>query len=542
MLSRREMAEGKEIWVIKASFPNTQEKRQWSDHAFANSLKKYLEELGHYVVVESRDEWETKEAADVVIALRGWLAYYPDRRNKDCIYILWNLSHSSTITDEEYNAYDVVCTGSEKEIYVRALRERLKVPVKTLPMCVDTKIFYPDKGKAGEKMHDWVFVGNSRDVERKSVSWSIKHRFPIKIWGGNWERFIPESKKYVVSDCISNDNLPELYRSAKVTVDDHRDDMIENGFMNTRVLEALACGLPIISDYSETLEEQFGASVLYYRNEEEFVEQAHKVFADYDKIKEKTLLQWPKIQERYSFEASAEKLDDIKNEMQTYAKACEKAVETLQEQDSKELLQNSAVCRVWTEFNFIREKMQAEETPASREELCGTWEKLREQFGQLSWQEQKAFRNMKGIEGFLFEVQLGVLSDIEKQWKRIEGERQELQKLYAPGMQGGETYSDCMKRLSAEKKEMVAKLQRAYEEKSKLNEKLQRTYAEKSEINRKLQITYGEKYERGLEIKQLKKELESVRKSRTYRLARMMGLPVRIFRKLVKKIKGVEPL
>lgn len=542
MLSRREMAEGKEIWVIKASFPNTQEKRQWSDYAFANSLKKYLEELGYYVAVESRDEWETKEAADVVIALRGWLAYYPDRRNKDCIYILWNLSHSSTITDEEYNAYDVVCTGSEKETYVRALRERLKVQVKTLPMCVDTKIFYPDEGNDGEKMYDWVFVGNSRDVERKSVSWSIKYNFPIKIWGGNWERFIPESKKYVVSDCISNDNLPELYRSAKVTVDDHRDDMIENGFMNTRVLEALACGLPIISDYSETLEKQFGDSVLYYRNEEEFVEQAHKVFEDYEKIKEKTLRQWPKIQKKYSFEASAKKLDDIKKEMQTYAQACEKAVEILQEQDSKEVLQNSAVRGVWTEFNFIREKMQAEETPASREELCSMWENLREHFGQLSWQEQKAFQRLKGSEGFLFEVLLGFLSDIEKQWKRIEGERQELQKLYAPGMQGRETYSECMKRLSAEKKEMVAKLQRAYEEKSKLNEKLQRTYAEKSEINRKLQITYGEKYERGLEIKQLKKELESVRKSRTYRLARMMGLPVRIFRKLVKKIKGVEPL
>ena len=68
--------------------------------------------------------------------------------------------------------------------------------------------------------------------------------------------------------------------------------------------------------------------------------------------------------------------------------------------------------------------------------------------------------------------------------------------------------------------------------------KLQRTYAEKSEINRKLQITYGEKYERGLKIKGLEKELASIKKSRSYRLARMIGFPVRIFRKMIDKIRS----
>ena len=76
---------------------------------------------------------------------------------------------------------------------------------------------------------------------------------------------------------------------------------------------------------------------------------------------------------------------------------------------------------------------------------------------------------------------------------------------------------------------------RAYAAKSGINETLQRTYREKSEINRKLQITYGEKYDRGLEIKRLKKELEEVKSSETYRLARLIGLPVRIFRRIFRK-------
>ena len=67
--------------------------------------------------------------------------------------------------------------------------------------------------------------------------------------------------------------------------------------------------------------------------------------------------------------------------------------------------------------------------------------------------------------------------------------------------------------------------------------KLQNTYAEKSEINRKLQITYKEKYDRGLEIKYLNKELASIKKSKTYRLARIIGFPVRTVRKIMKKLQ-----
>ena len=74
-------------------------------------------------------------------------------------------------------------------------------------------------------------------------------------------------------------------------------------------------------------------------------------------------------------------------------------------------------------------------------------------------------------------------------------------------------------------------------EQKEVKEKLQRAYDEKSEINRKLQQTYKEKSERGLEIKNLNKIIEDIKKTRTYRLARILGAPVRLFRKIAKKIK-----
>lgn len=130
-------------------------------------------------------------------------------------------------------------------------------------------------------------MGNSRFVKRKSVVWSIAHGIPLKIWGANWEKVLPEWAEYVVAENIPNDELPKLYRNAKVTVDDHYEDMALNGFVNTRIIEALSCGLPVISDYSDALDSMFGDAVLCYRNESEFAAQTKRIFEDYDEVKKK---------------------------------------------------------------------------------------------------------------------------------------------------------------------------------------------------------------------------------------------------------------
>ena len=79
MEDRRRLADGRQIWVIKAGFPNEPVKKYWSEYAFSNSLKKYLERLGYYVVIESCDEWYDDETADAVIVLRGHKEYFPLR-------------------------------------------------------------------------------------------------------------------------------------------------------------------------------------------------------------------------------------------------------------------------------------------------------------------------------------------------------------------------------------------------------------------------------------------------------------------------------
>lgn len=526
MEDRRKLANGKEIWVIKAGFPNDENGKKFSDYAYARTLKKYLERINKQVIVQAYEQWDDEVSADVVVMLRGYRAYVPDRRQKDCIYMLWVLSHVDQITEEEYNSYDLICVGSIKESFIASLKEKVYVPIKTLLMCVDSEIFHPGENPYGEKEYDWIFVGNSKWIKRKSVMWSMKHDVPLKIWGKDWGRIDPEILKHVVSDHILNDDLPELYRNAKITVDDHYDDMSENGFINTRILESLCCGLPVISDYSEVMPQMFGDAILYYTDEKSFVEQIQYAKEHYDIVKKKAMDISEHIRNEYSFATGVMKLDQYAKELRNKHQNTLYYLsgETCTRKDC-----NERVIALYKNFEEYIKEATLEKIAIEQEELVN----FREYYKHFAFMEQQAFaylpENVRRF--FYYYVQCPAECEIRGQkndkWLRdnrtLEIEQKEVK--------------EKLQRAYDEKSEINRKLQQTYKEKSEINRKLQQTYKEKSEINRKLQITYNEKSERGLEIKNLNKIIEDIKKTRTYRLARILGAPVRLFRKIAKKIK-----
>ncbi len=72
-----------------------------------------------------------------------------------------------------------------------------------------------------------------------------------------------------------------------------------------------------------------------------------------------------------------------------------------------------------------------------------------------------------------------------------------------------EKYGVLLRQIARFHQEGISKLRA---DKNRCEKKLQQTYQEKSEINRKLQITYAEKFERGLQIKELRREVEELRR------------------------------
>lgn len=301
-------AGGKPVWVIKCPAPEGEARVRWGDYPFALSLKKYLERLGCHVIIDAREDWGCEEGADVILVLRGSFFYRPDRRNKECIYIMWNISHPDMVTAEEYELYDIVCVGSRH--YAAKLKSQLSVPVFPLLQCTDTEEFYPPENEE-EKKWDYIFIGNSRGVARSCVMWAIEENLPLRMWGSGWNTILKDHMDLFEAPTIENGEIPAVYRAAKATLNDHWKDMLQNQFVNNRIFDALACGLPVISDACEELREIFPDAVLYYTDKEDFKKCVEELENNYEKVRERVSEQWELIQREYSFEARAKELVEL---------------------------------------------------------------------------------------------------------------------------------------------------------------------------------------------------------------------------------------
>ncbi len=305
----KRVADGRKVWVIKCPATEGEAKFFWGDYYYAVALQKYLERQNIYAIIDNRQDWGCDEEADVVLVLRGKYFYHPDRRNEKCLYIMWNISHPDMISKAEYELYDVVCVGSRH--MAEELKDKISVPVVPLLQCTDTEIFCPEGETKKQYNGQYIFIGSTRGVMRDCVYWAAEAGVPLHVWGSGWYEMMPEHKDVVDGTFMPNEKLPALYRSAKVTLNDHWKDMLDNQIINNRIFDALACGLPVISNGCDEMKEIFPDAVLYYDTKEEFDACIKKVENDYEAVKAKALEQYDMIKKEYSFERRVEELLEI---------------------------------------------------------------------------------------------------------------------------------------------------------------------------------------------------------------------------------------
>ena len=288
-------------WIIKNPAPADRRKEKWGDFHFGRSLTRYLERLGEVIETDYQPNWQNKKKADVVLVIRGRHRYEPQ---KNSLNIMWNISHPRAVSLEEYNSYDLIFVASH--YYAEMLKNKIKKPLYPLLQCTDTEEFYPRVRLDNSCEKDIIFVGNTRAVARPCIIWAAEYGLPLKIWGRGWEKWV--STKFIAGKYIDNKNLGTLYARSRATLNDHWEDMKEYNFINNRVFNALACGLPVISDYLEELFALFPEEILYYRNKEEFYNCIKQLNFFYPRLKSSIAAIFPKIEQDFSFKHRAEYL------------------------------------------------------------------------------------------------------------------------------------------------------------------------------------------------------------------------------------------
>jgi glycosyltransferase involved in cell wall biosynthesis len=249
--------------ALSIAAPSARIAARWGDWHLAAALARSLERAGHVAGVRTADRLDGSDVQsfDVEVVLRG---LRPQVRRGAAARVLWVISHPDDLTVAECDEADLILVASSR--FAEELRSRTATPVEVLLQATDHHRFRqlpPDP----ELHHDVVAVAKTRDVPRPVVMDAIAAGLRPAIFGSGWEAFVDPS--LVVASYVPNNELPRLYASAGVVLNDHWASMRDAGFVSNRLFDVLACATPVISDDLPEIADLFDGAVLTYRSVDE---------------------------------------------------------------------------------------------------------------------------------------------------------------------------------------------------------------------------------------------------------------------------------
>lgn len=241
-------------WSLKIGATGLQDR--WGDVPFADDLAHALANLGQEVVV-TRHGGHNQAVSyldDVVLTIRGAEPVAPQAGR---VNILWVISRAERVTAAEVQGYDLVFAASPT--WAAWMAEKSGRRIEVMLQATAPERFNPDVLPA-RRAEDVLFVGGPRLTEggRPIVNAALTSGADIALWGARWDEIAPPG--CFRGAFLEFADAPAHYRAANLLLNDHMESMREWGFINNRVFDAVAAGVPVISDRVEGLE-LFGGAV-----------------------------------------------------------------------------------------------------------------------------------------------------------------------------------------------------------------------------------------------------------------------------------------
>ncbi|WP_260855788.1 glycosyltransferase [Curtobacterium sp. 9128] len=247
-------------WSIRIAAHPGPRGDDWGDTFFARDLAEALRTLGQEVVVDHRESHVrpfSEHLDDVALTLRGLddIPVHPAATN-----VLWVISHPDLLTPAELARYDIRFAAGP--VWASRTAETTGLPIAPLLQATDPARFHPGDADPTPTGLDTVFVGKTRNVFRPVVRDAVDAGADLAVWGEGWEGLLPDGVHRGVF--VPNHELPALYRSARVVLNDHWDDMARDGFLSNRLFDAAASGALVVTDPVPGVDELFHGAVRTY--------------------------------------------------------------------------------------------------------------------------------------------------------------------------------------------------------------------------------------------------------------------------------------
>lgn len=232
----------------------------WGDYHFGRAVIQALREQGAEARMLFRDGLETHSGRGgqrTLMVLRGkfrpssdWLIASSYQRR-----ILWVISWPLDLKSSELEHYDLILVASEQDrARIANLSNR---PTLTLLQATAFRCFSPPPSNDGHLL----FIGNTRGLPRPIVEAFAKSHFPLALIGQGWQQWGLQPE----APAIANSLLPRRYRQGLAVLNDHHGAMRDYGYMNNRIYDVLACGVPVITDQAPHCPSELLPGVILHR-------------------------------------------------------------------------------------------------------------------------------------------------------------------------------------------------------------------------------------------------------------------------------------
>lgn len=244
------------------------------DYFTATSLGKCFQKFGWEISfisrVESKDWYYVDGDVDVLISL---LDAYDVRKvrseNNLLIKIAWprNWIDRWIFYYPDFADFDLVMATSETACHY--IEEKTGRNTFLLPLGTDPEIFNSHVEKDERWKCDYCFTGSFWNDPREIVDTLDPKSLPytFKLYGKNWDEF--EKLKPYYEGFVHHNKMPEIYRSTKVVVDDANRVTKKYGSVNSRVFDAIASGVLVVTNGDIGAEETFKGILPVYRSTKE---------------------------------------------------------------------------------------------------------------------------------------------------------------------------------------------------------------------------------------------------------------------------------
>lgn len=234
--------------------------------------------------------------------------------NKLLIKVAWVRNWIERWVEQEYfEDFDIILASSRKAIDY--IKDNTGFIPTLFPIASDTNMFSQQTNtKKDEYICDYCFTGSYWDADRQIIQClspeDINYKF--NLYGANWNK-IPALSKYH-RGFIRYDELPSIYASTKLVIDDANHVTIEYGSVNSRVFDSIASGRLIITNCTIGNQELFDGLLPEYHSKEELTQQITYYLDNPDKRDEKIKQLQDIVKKEHTYQIRAEKFIELLKE------------------------------------------------------------------------------------------------------------------------------------------------------------------------------------------------------------------------------------